>query len=575
MAINGVGDVIALVQITTQAAKTLHAAAHAPYEIRRFIQETDRYQSCVGIAASRLRRHGAILKDHADVKSNIQGMLEQCAETTRKLRKIATRYEHIVKRKGVATGADAAWLQWIEAFKTVYQTIEWTTKGVVVEGLRAELSRHIQMLTWLENGLLSEQVGQLSVQVSNMHDMLAFAMSSPSPTPLSSPFGPSPNPTSPSITARGSGSQVNSPELPSTTQAQPMAPLWLPGPTFDIDDYDFGQDIEDQLVLPESFVGVTPGDQYRHVKLASIKEQKEFVENLTAHTSSTEIRVESVHFVWRKPGASDGVLIEASDSGRVLLVKNGAAVEDIWTVNDKRTIRFRQREPHLRLLVPTWEYIIPYSINGDELTAVVEQGEGLTFFTIEEGQRRDHPRIPTTWVQYKFKSVPDCELFQQVVYGSTLRLVVPVTEICRPHRGRDDDRLVGFENVRVWEMQSEMRFMVHLIQEKGKRRKKYLEFNLCQDSIKIESKGTGRKSTLLLTGIHAPIDEMEFQRRASTSTLNSDSTLGPTKSLTRRFSWDRSLPYLDKAEIYFRQQEDRDSLLHLALSCRPNRKKSG
>ncbi|OQU95530.1 hypothetical protein CLAIMM_01718 [Cladophialophora immunda] len=568
MAINGVGDVIALVQVTTQAAKTLHAATHAPEEIRLFIRETDRYQACVGDAASRLRRHGAILKDHADVKSNIQSMLEQCAETTRKLRRIATKYEHIVTKKGTATGADAAWNQWIEAFKTVYHSIEWTTKDVVVENLRRELSRHIQILSWLENGLLSEQVGQLSVQVSNLQDMVAFAMSSPNLTPLSSPFGPSPNPTSPSITARGSGSQVNSPELSSNTQTQSMAPLRLPDPTFDIDDCDFGQDIGDQLQLPESFPGVTPGDQYRHVKLASVKEQKEFVDKLTANANFTEIRVESVHFVWRKPGAPDGVMIEASDSGRVLLVKNGAAVEDIWTLNDKRTIRFRQR-------VPTWEYIIPYSINGDEFVAVVEQGEGLTFFTIQQGQRRDHPRIPTTWVQYKFKSVLDCEQFQEIVYGSRLRLLLPVTEICRPHRGRDDDRLVGLENVRVWEMGSEMRFMVHLIQERGKRRKKYMEFNLCQDSIKIESKGTGRKSTLLLTGIHAQIDEMESERRASTSTLNSDSTLGPAKSLTRRFSWDRSLPYLDKAEIYFRHQEDRDSLLQLALSCRPSRKRSG
>ncbi|KIW23836.1 uncharacterized protein PV07_12005 [Cladophialophora immunda] len=568
MAINGVGDVIALVQVTTQAAKTLHAATHAPEEIRLFIRETDRYQACVGDAASRLRRHGAILKDHADVKSNIQSMLEQCAETTRKLRRIATKYEHIVTKKGTATGADAAWNQWIEAFKTVYHSIEWTTKDVVVENLRRELSRHIQILSWLENGLLSEQVGQLSVQVSNLQDMVAFAMSSPNLTPLSSPFGPSPNPTSPSITARGSGSQVNSPELSSNTQTQSMAPLRLPDPTFDIDDCDFGQDIGDQLQLPESFPGVTPGDQYRHVKLASVKEQKEFVDKLTANANFTEMYLNPIHFVWRKPGAPDGVMIEASDSGRVLLVKNGAAVEDIWTLNDKRTIRFRQR-------VPTWEYIIPYSINGDEFVAVVEQGEGLTFFTIQQGQRRDHPRIPTTWVQYKFKSVLDCEQFQEIVYGSRLRLLLPVTEICRPHRGRDDDRLVGLENVRVWEMGSEMRFMVHLIQERGKRRKKYMEFNLCQDSIKIESKGTGRKSTLLLTGIHAQIDEMESERRASTSTLNSDSTLGPAKSLTRRFSWDRSLPYLDKAEIYFRHQEDRDSLLQLALSCRPSRKKSG
>lgn len=56
------------------------------------------------------------------------------------------------------------------------------------------------------------------------------------------------------------------------------------------------------------------------------------------------------------------------------------------------------------ILVPTWDDIIPYSINGDEKCAVVEQGEGLTFFTIEKGERQDHPRISTTWVTYNFKN---------------------------------------------------------------------------------------------------------------------------------------------------------------------------
>lgn len=155
MAINGVGDVIALVQITAQAAKTLHDATHAPDEVKRFILEIDRYQSCVESAATRLRRHGALLKSRNDVKRNIQGVLEQCADTTRKLRKIATRYQHIVKKKGVASAKDAAWYQWMEAFRTVYHSIEWTTKVDIVDRLRAELSRNIQMLTWLEGGLVS------------------------------------------------------------------------------------------------------------------------------------------------------------------------------------------------------------------------------------------------------------------------------------------------------------------------------------------------------------------------------------------------------------------------------------
>lgn len=71
----------------------------------------------------------------------------------------------------------------------------------------------------------------------------------------------------------------------------------------------------------------------------------------------------------------------------------------------------------------------------------------------------------------------DCRLFQEELYGWKLALLVPVTAIYRPHKGRDDDRLVGFETVRVWKRDSEMRFMAHLIQEKGKRRRKYMEFN--------------------------------------------------------------------------------------------------
>ena len=48
-------------------------------------------------------------------------------------------------------------------------------------------------------------------------------------------------------------------------------------------------------------------------------------------------------FIWQKPGSSNEVKIEASDTGKLLLVKNGHAIEDIWTINEKKTIRFRQR----------------------------------------------------------------------------------------------------------------------------------------------------------------------------------------------------------------------------------------
>lgn len=57
------------------------------------------------------------------------------------------------------------------------------------------------------------------------------------------------------------------------------------------------------------------------------------------------------------------------------------------------------------MTVPTWEEIIPYSINGEDASAVVEQGEGLTFATIEKGQRQNHPTIRTAWVTYHFRNV--------------------------------------------------------------------------------------------------------------------------------------------------------------------------
>jgi hypothetical protein len=155
MAINGVGDVIALVQLTQVAAKTLQGAVHAPEEITRFVSEIDRYQACVETAASRLRHHGALLKAHNDVKRNIQGILEQCADTTLKLRKIATKYQSIVRGKGPASNTKESWQQWFDAFKTVYGSIEWTTKATYIDKLRAELSRNVQMLTWLEGGLTS------------------------------------------------------------------------------------------------------------------------------------------------------------------------------------------------------------------------------------------------------------------------------------------------------------------------------------------------------------------------------------------------------------------------------------
>jgi hypothetical protein len=117
-----------------------------------------------------------------------------------------------------------------------------------------------------------------------------------------------------------------------------------------------------------------------------------------------------------------------------------------------------------------------------------------------------------------------------------------------------------------------MRFMAHLIQERGKRIKKYLEFDrkcgprpqqhvvsmpltpyqVCQESIKVEGKGTGRKSVLRLSGINAAIEEFELGRKGSTTSLYSTSSAG---SLKRRFSWNQTSPWLDRVDVHFRSAE--------------------
>lgn len=53
--------------------------------------------------------------------------------------------------------------------------------------------------------------------------------------------------------------------------------------------------------------------------------------------------------------------------------------------------------------MPVWDEIVPYSSVGDEFNAVIEQGAGLLFVTLEKGKQDTHS-IPTTWVTYKFKS---------------------------------------------------------------------------------------------------------------------------------------------------------------------------
>ncbi len=131
---------------------------------------------------------------------------------------------------------------------------------------------------------------EVLAQMSKIQDFLTSAIYSPSQTPMSSPFGPSPNPPS---SAKSPGSQSTSSEPSPNEHTQPMSDLKLSDPILDVNEWKFDHKIDSQLRLPAkfSFPGVTPGDEYRHVKLASPQEQQHFVDQITTKKDFTELYV--------------------------------------------------------------------------------------------------------------------------------------------------------------------------------------------------------------------------------------------------------------------------------------------
>lgn len=137
----------------------------------------------------------------------------------------------------------------------------------------------------------SDRVEVISAQVDKIEHMLSSAMSSPSQTPISSPLGLSPDPTPAGGPSAGPASQAHSPEAMINPQDPPVAPeTQLPDPVFDLN-FNFGHNVDAQLQLPDSFPRSTPGDQYRHVQLASSDEQQAFVNSLVTNKSFIEMFV--------------------------------------------------------------------------------------------------------------------------------------------------------------------------------------------------------------------------------------------------------------------------------------------
>jgi hypothetical protein len=119
------------------------------------------------------------------------------------------------------------------------------------------------------------------IEMSKIQSILTSAISSPSRTPLSSPFGLSPNP--PSLTL-SPGSLKPSPDPSADGQSQSLPPLVLSDPMLNVDEeWSFEHKIDPVLQFSDkfSFADVTPGDEYRHVKRASDSEQQRFIQQIT------------------------------------------------------------------------------------------------------------------------------------------------------------------------------------------------------------------------------------------------------------------------------------------------------
>lgn len=301
--INGLGDIFVLIQFTIVVAKKLNAARYAPADVKDLIDDTQAFSSVVVDADENIRKHGALLRGHDALKKNIVWILRRCDETVQKLHKIVVAYEGIVKDEGVATTDEASRKQWARALKTVYHSVKWTTIKESVKDLRKELVQHIQILQFMSQQLLNRQVdrlvelmGPMGITITQISSLLSSTMLSPSIPPLyastpqspailspiSSPFVLTPSENQEKAPEPQSGERISrSPAQNGVHQnAIPhMEELDLPEPSLDLYDFSFAHKLD--LDLPDSFAQSTPGDEYRNVKLASNKEQDEFIKSLT------------------------------------------------------------------------------------------------------------------------------------------------------------------------------------------------------------------------------------------------------------------------------------------------------
>jgi hypothetical protein len=160
------------------------------------------------------------------------------------------------------------------------------------ENYSRQVDRLVEMMGSM--GITIEQIGRLfSSTILSPSIPPLYASNPQSPniwTPISTPFVLSPNEKSDKACGSPLGGTMSlGPYVQNGVQQNPapqMEELELPQPSMDIYDFNFAHKLD--LELPDKFASHTPGDEYRNVKLASDKEQDEFINALIDGTEYVE-----------------------------------------------------------------------------------------------------------------------------------------------------------------------------------------------------------------------------------------------------------------------------------------------
>lgn len=154
MATPGLGDIANIVKLGVKVATLLHEAAKiAPKEIRDIIQQVDYLHAVLRSTKTALEDHGAILRQHPDIKRAIAKVFRNCEETLNELHEVAKEYERAIQRDGVPRDEATVKERWAKAFKTGYLRAKFLTMDEALAGINENLRGHMAALNLMMQNL--------------------------------------------------------------------------------------------------------------------------------------------------------------------------------------------------------------------------------------------------------------------------------------------------------------------------------------------------------------------------------------------------------------------------------------